>query len=259
MAKAKKSDPRNNADDAFKEFMAMSLAQWSDLNGSLLNDGVLQPEEMKGYRRAVEERGVIHLKPNKPNKKSRTPHDQGIADTALAVTKKVDGNALTFEAALDGGKQLVADGLQLITATVAMRDLTDVQVRDIFDYTAGLKDAVDETKELTRARILDLALRAGEPTGTGNSSRKLTFPDGKTLFCKVQKTGTDPTKFEASLRAKGKDVAKYMAQVVSYKMSSDYDSAQKAIDDGVFTADEVAQMAYKVSYAVERSKEGKGE
>lgn len=45
-------DPRNNADDAFKSFMSMSDAAWSDLLVSLAVGGVLQVEEQKGFEQA---------------------------------------------------------------------------------------------------------------------------------------------------------------------------------------------------------------
>lgn len=202
---------------------------------------------------------MTQTKTKTAKKKGLNPQQQSTVDTAKAITKKVDGNALTFDGALQKGKQLIADGLQQITATLAMRDLTPIQVRDVFDFSAGVNDAVEEAKKLARARILDLALKQGEPTGTTGASRKLVFPDGRTLLAKATKTGTDPKKFEAAIRAKGLEVTKYMVPTVTYKLPTDFDGPKQAIDDGVFTADEVEQMAYEPSYAVERSKEGKEE
>lgn len=197
--------------------------------------------------------------PTKKGKKNLSPKDQSVVDTASAITKKVDGNLLTFEAALTKGKQLIADGLQQLTATVAMRNLTPIQVRDVFDFSAGVEDAIKEARQLARARILDIAIKTGTPSGTSGESRVLTFPDGKTLLAKATKTGTDPKKFEAAIRARNIEVTKYMVPDVKYKLPNDFNGPQQAVDDGVFTQDEVDQMAYEIQYAVERSKEGKGE
>jgi hypothetical protein len=50
-------DPRNNADDAYAAFMGMGDQEWTGLITSLNNGGVLQPEESKGFMRALRERG----------------------------------------------------------------------------------------------------------------------------------------------------------------------------------------------------------
>ena len=122
-----------------------------------------------------------------------------------------------------------------------------------------LKDAPigKEAKGFARARILDLAVRTGEPSGDSGQSRRLTFSDGRTTLAKATKTGIDAKVFEASLRAKSIDVTKYMIQEIKYKLPSDFDGPAKAVADKVFTEDEVKAMYPEVSYAVERSKEGK--
>lgn len=182
-----------------------------------------------------------------------------IKEVASSITKKVDGTLLKYDDTIIQGKQKIADGMQLLTAVIAMRDLTPIQLRDVYDYTKSVTDATDEASKLIRGRVLDYALKHGEHTGTNNASLKIDYGDGKYQLIKAKNTGTDPKKFEANLRAKGKEVSKYMAQVISYKMSSDFDGPQKAIDDGIFTTDEVKAMAHEPSYAVERSKEGKTE
>lgn len=49
-------DPRNNAEDAYLTFMEMDASEWRGLCNSLLRGGVLQPEERKGFMRALEAR-----------------------------------------------------------------------------------------------------------------------------------------------------------------------------------------------------------
>ena len=50
------SDPRNNADDAYAAFMSMERREWLGLLGSLVQGGALQPEEQKGFERAMKDR-----------------------------------------------------------------------------------------------------------------------------------------------------------------------------------------------------------
>jgi hypothetical protein len=45
-------DPRNNADDAYAAFMAMSESEWAGLCFSLLRGGALEPAEQTGFIRA---------------------------------------------------------------------------------------------------------------------------------------------------------------------------------------------------------------
>lgn len=49
-------NPRKNADDAYEAFMAMPRSEWVGLIGSLIHGGVLEPEEQKGFDRALKER-----------------------------------------------------------------------------------------------------------------------------------------------------------------------------------------------------------
>jgi len=193
----------------------------------------------------------------KAQKKNFT-QPESIVETGLAVTQRVNGNLMKFDKALPLAKSMLADGLQQLTATLAMRDLEPLQVREVFDYSAGLADAVDEAKKLARARVLSLILESGEATGSGES-KKFVYPDGRTQLAKATKVGIDPKKFEAALRAKGIEVVKYMVPDIKYKLPSDYDAPKQAIDDGLFTADEIKTLNYEPAFAVERSKEGKND
>lgn len=49
---------RDNADEAFAAFMGMPDSEWNGLLKSLLGGGMLQPEEDKGFQRALKERQV---------------------------------------------------------------------------------------------------------------------------------------------------------------------------------------------------------
>ncbi len=202
---------------------------------------------------------VNKVQPKTGAKKDLTPRERGIHDTALSVTKPINGLAINFDDALAKSKILLADGLQQLTATIAMRDLKPVQIREMFDYAAGLNDAIDEAKKFARARVLDFIIQNGEPVKEGAGSKRIVYPDGRTQLAKLQKSGVDPKKFEAALRAKAVDVSKYMVPNVTYKLPEDFDGPKQAIDDRIFSEDEVTALNYEPSFALERSKEGKKE
>lgn len=54
--KFRERNPRTNADDAYAAFMSMGEDEWKGLLRSLYGGGVLQPEEKKGFDRALAER-----------------------------------------------------------------------------------------------------------------------------------------------------------------------------------------------------------
>lgn len=61
------ADPRNNADDAYAAFMGMGESEWHGLLRSMLSGACLQPEEDKGFRRALAERRPASPPPGVPS------------------------------------------------------------------------------------------------------------------------------------------------------------------------------------------------
>lgn len=195
----------------------------------------------------------------KAAKRSNDDTTKGIVEVGSHITAPVNGKDLTYDKALPAAKTQIANGMQMLTACVAMQNLTKEQVRDTFDYVKGVEDALEDTAKLARARVLSNALKYGKPTGTTGDSRRIEYEDGTYQLAKATKTGIDPKKWEAQLRAKNAPVQKYMAQVITYKMPTDFDAVKQAIDDEVMTQEEADACKYDPSYAVERSKEGKAE
>lgn len=72
------SDPRNNADDAYAAFKSMGEDEWQGLLRSLAGGGMLQPEEQKGFERALKERnGLARLVPAHPKYDGPIPDYSG--------------------------------------------------------------------------------------------------------------------------------------------------------------------------------------
>lgn len=180
----------------------------------------------------------------------------GNPETRL-VAKPMNALATTFKEAVDQATQHIALGLQGLTAAAAMQNLAPAELSKVHDMAAATMDAVDETKKIIRARVLEVVLAKGEVRGEKGLSRVLDLGNGMVQPITIQKTGTDPKKFEASLRVKGAIIAKYMDQVVSFKMKEGTGSQDLALADNVLTYDELQTLNYEPSYRVDRAKEAK--
>jgi hypothetical protein len=176
--------------------------------------------------------------------------------SALVKAAPVAGLTLNYADAMASAKDHFGKGLQMLTAAVAMRDLTPPQLAGVMEYASDTLDAVEEAKKLVRGRVLAVALADGVVT-TDKGSRRLDLGNGKYVPVIPQKTGTDPAKFEQGLRQKGAPVQKYMDAVISYKLKAELASQDMAIADGVFTPDEVKAMDYELKWRVDRVKEAK--
>jgi hypothetical protein len=175
---------------------------------------------------------------------------------ALAL-KPVVALDITYDEAMQNAKEYSAVGLQYLTAAVAMKDLTPTQLSKVHEAAAATFDAVEEAKKLARGRVLEAVLDKGTPVGSKGLSRELNLGLGLVQRVTIQKSGLDPKKFEAALRAKNVTVGRYMDTVTSFKLKEGTGSADMALSDGVFTADELKALEYEPSYRVDRPKEAK--
>lgn len=180
----------------------------------------------------------------------------GNPETGLA-TKPMNALATTFKDAMAQATQHIALGLQGLTAAAAMMNLEPAELSKVHDTAAATMDAIEETKKLVRGRVLDVALAKGAPVGDSGLSRELDLGNGMVQRVTIQKSGTDPQKFEASLRAKNVVLAKYMNQVITFKMKDGTGSQDLALADNILTHDELQTLAYEPSYRVDRAKEKK--
>lgn len=180
----------------------------------------------------------------------------GNPETGLAKAP-VNALNLTYDEAVTKAKEYTATGLQYLTAAVAMKDLTPVQLSKIHEQAAATFDAVEEAKKLVRGRVLEVVLASGAPVGSKGLSRELALGGGMVQRVTIQKSGLDPKKFEAGLRAKNVAVGRYMDTVTSFKLKEGTGSSDIALADGVFTMDELKALEYEPSYRVDRPKEAK--
>jgi hypothetical protein len=176
-----------------------------------------------------------------------------------SITKQSPLNALatTYKEAMTSAKNHFEAGFQALTTAVALKDLTPPELASVHDYAKSLDDALSETTKLARARVLSLCLEKGQPVGDSGKSREIDLGNGMVQRITIQKSGTDPKKFEAALRAKSVAVAKYMDTVMTFKLKDGTGSQDLAVADGVFTPDELKALEYEETYRVDRTKEAK--
>jgi len=109
--------------------------------------------------------------------------------------------------------------------------------------------------KVVKARVQELLLSEGEVV-TDKGSRGMTV-NGWSLFMKPTRTGVDPKKFEAMLRAKGLDPENFMDTSIVYSFNE-----QKALDAVAkkrITQEELASCKYDLSWTVETPKPAKNE
>lgn len=178
--------------------------------------------------------------------------------SSLVVKEPLNALSMTFDVAVVRAKEYIGAGLQALTAAVAMKDLTPPDLSSLHTYIKSTGDAIEEAGKFARARVLDVVLAQGAAIGESGKSRELDLGNGMVQRITIQKTGVDPKKFEAALRAKGATVTKYMATEVSYSMLEGNQSQDRALQDGLFTQGELDAMNYPPSYRVDRMTEKKG-
>lgn len=182
---------------------------------------------------------------------------KGNPGTGLAAAP-MNALAMTYDEAITQYQGHIGKAMQALTCAIALKDLTPPQLGQVFGFTKATEDAVKEAAKLARARSLDMLLTKGVPVGEKGLSREVDLGGGKYIRATIQKSGTDPEKFEAGLRAKDVSVIKYMESVTKYKLKEGTASQDMALADGVFSADELKAMDYEPDYRVDRPKERKG-
>lgn len=182
----------------------------------------------------------------------------GNPETGLAERPYVAALA-TYDSAMKEAKQLFGQAMQRLTAAVGMPNLNSVQLAQVHNYASICLDALEDTKKNARARVLSHCLEHGVPVGASGQSRELDLGEGFVQRVTVQKSGTDPKKFEAMLRARNVSVARYMDTALTYKLKQGTASEDLAVEEGLVTMDELKALQYEPSYRVDRIKERKQE
>lgn len=125
--------------------------------------------------------------------------------------------------------------------------LNPVAVDEAYRNLVEVKSAVEDTLEIAKAKLKAMIENKGEvTTEKGSMERQL---GGYMYSMRPTRTGTDPKKLEALLRAKEKDPALYMAATVTYKV--DEQKLGVALAKKVLTEEELKNCAYDKSFALQ--------
>lgn len=181
--------------------------------------------------------------------------EQAVRATAKAITAPLNASTLTYDSALPVTRTRVADALQALSALAALPNLSAEQLSSLHDLTSlwftSDKAAVKTIVEVIKGRAV-AALRALQPDEVLDSGTRRYRFGGLQKELRVMRTGLDPKKVEAQLRARGAAVGTYMRAEVKYGVTSD--TEQRLLDDKVFTVEELKAMKYEESYALMPSK-----
>lgn len=125
----------------------------------------------------------------------------------------------------------------------ALSNLTPEQVPAAMDMTTQLKKLAEEVYGRLRDRILENVKENGQVVSEkGSMSMGV---GGFKVSAIPTKTGTDPKKLEAKLRALGKDPASYMDATITYKVN--IFKLGVAVEGGLLKLEDVAyDPAYRV-------------
>lgn len=187
-----------------------------------------------------------------------TDTNKQIRQVGKAITKPIDGTVMNYEAGLTAAKQRLADGLQQLTAVIALQNLSITELSELHDYGTFLTKAVEEAGKLARARTLAYMEENAERTESGGL--KLVLPDGRVKEARPQRTGLDAKLVEAALRARSLSVDQYMSKTITYHCNET--TAQRLVDDKAFTQDELKNLEHRAAYALQKTKspkDGEGE
>lgn len=131
---------------------------------------------------------------------------------------------------------------------LSVEQLPPAALASIMFVARRVKNAMDKGIEpIAKTRIIHLLKERGNLV-TDKGSRRLMI-DGWTMFMKPTRSGLDPKKLEALIRAKGKDPANYMNTRIVYEV--DEAKANKLVDKKIMTDDELESCKYDESWTVE--------
>ena len=139
-------------------------------------------------------------------------------------------------------------GLQYLAAALSKPMEPDVLI-EMHETILDFEKSLESFEKPMRERILHLTLSEGKKV-TDKGTYELRIGP---FVQRVQpsRTGTDPKKFEALLRAKGLNPGDHMTQEVVLKLGPG--QAESTLATGVLTQEELDSCKYDMSYTVKRA------
>lgn len=183
-------------------------------------------------------------------------HTKAAPSSLTKVAKPKTANLATTEQHVEHSINSFTMSMQSLGAALGDKHLTPALASTIHDAVSDYDKALTDFDKLARQRVLDFVLTKGVKT-TDAGSMELDLGNGRVQPLLVQRSGTDPKKFEAMIRAKQLSVADNMDAEVKYKFNENKAAALIAL--GKMTIEELDTCAYEVSYRVNKTKGAKDE
>lgn len=186
-----------------------------------------------------------------PKKKSG-PHHAPKSEMQLAAPAfDADTLARNPDEAIKVAGATFTTSLQYLGAVLGDKNLKPDVASRIHDATSEYSTELEKFDRLARARVVDFVSKHGKRISDAGSM-ELDLGNGMVQPMLVQKSGHDPKKVEAMLRAKNLSVDDYMDIEVKYKYSEG--KAAVLVASKKITADELETCRYETTYRVTKSK-----
>ena len=129
-------------------------------------------------------------------------------------------------------------------------DLVPERAVRAFSQLKQIEDAVDKVAKVARTQVLELVRKSGQ-VFTDAGSIRAQFGEF-VVEARPTRTGYDPKRVEALLRAKELDLQRYMDAEVVYKLNTG--KLADAVAKKKISADELETCRYEPSYALQKPK-----
>lgn len=157
--------------------------------------------------------------------------------------------AVTKELSLSRSNQILNAGLKAVAEFIS-GSLSNVELAATFDALKDAEKVVEDLQTNLKARLVEQVKQLGKQS-TERGSLRLEA-DGWEIEARVSRTGYDPRKVEALLRAKNLDVPSYMTTKITFAV--DEARLQAAALTNKLTQDELDTCRYESGYTLQRPK-----
>lgn len=166
-----------------------------------------------------------------------------------AKTKALAKRQVTMPAITEASSKLGDSALRAVADLLSM-DLTPGAIGAIHAQLGAWEKNIKDLQSNTKQRLVALLKDKGQVV-TNKGSREL-LVDGYRIRCKPYRSGVDPKKLEALVRAKGLDPEQIMQQVITYDL--DPVKLGIAVEKKLISSDEAATCVYDESWTLETPK-----
>ncbi len=162
----------------------------------------------------------------------------------MAITKTKQTTALVSV------KEHITSVVQAFAATLSDANLPPAALSEVFQEVRTWQKNFDDLYEAGRQRVLALVVASGQQVTETGTKRLET--EGWNLEIRPQKSGYDPKKVEAFLRAKNLSPSIHMDTLVTYTVSPS--KLDALVVSGGATTNELAACKYELKWAVQPPK-----